>query len=124
MGDVVLGEILKAKHNQLSNADKRDKFYVVIADEVYRPQAMSIVQKIRDVNFWSVDYSFVPMKVGKQFQVAEGKGCSFAVVVDSQAATGVVEVQEFETRTQTKTTIDNIILHIQAKIGDRHGRAS
>jgi histidyl-tRNA synthetase len=122
IGDMVLGEILKSKQTQPSISDARDKFYVVIADEAYRPQAMSIVQKIRDVNFWSVDYSFVPMKIGKQFQAAEEKGCSFTVIVDAQIAEAIVEVKEFETRAQTKTSVDNLVLHIQAKIGDRYAR--
>ena len=119
IGDMVLGEILKAKQAQPSKGDALDKFYVVIADEAYRPQAMSIIQKIRDANFWSVDYSFVPMKIGKQFQAAEEKGCSFAIIVDAQIADGIVEVKEFATRAQTKTSADNVVLHIQAKIGDR-----
>jgi histidyl-tRNA synthetase len=123
IGDMVLGEILKSKQAQPSKSDRRDKFYVVIADEAYRPQAMSIVQKIRDVNFWSVDYSFVPMKVGKQFQAAEERECSFAVIIDAQIADGIVEVKEFETRDQTKTSTGNVVLHIQGKIGDRQARA-
>ena len=121
MGDVVLGEILKAK-GWKSESENRDKFYVVIAEEAYRPQAMAIVQKARDVDFWSVDYSLVPMKIGKQFQQAEEKGCSFAIIVDAQVENGVVEVKEFAIRTQTKTTVENVILHIQAKMGDRWGR--
>jgi histidyl-tRNA synthetase len=121
LGDVVLGEILKAK-GWKGESENKDKFYVVIAEEAYRPQAMAIVQKARDVDFWSVDYSLVPMKIGKQFQQAEEKGCSFAIIVDSQVKSGVVEVKEFAIRTQTKTTVENVILHIQAKMGDRWGR--
>jgi histidyl-tRNA synthetase len=124
MGDVVLGELLKGKENLFFRGDGTDRFFVVIADEVYRPQAMSIVQKIRDVKFWPVDYPLAPMKIGKQFQAAEEKGCSFAVIIDAQVADGTIEVKEFKTREQVKVPVDNVVLYIQSKIGDQFDRTS
>ncbi len=125
IGDVVLGEILKKKQ-WASSKNTKDKICVVIADETYRPQAMSILQGLRSHSseFWPVDYSLTAAKVGKQFQIAEEKGCTFAVIVDAQVADGVVEVKEFETRSQAKVSADAnaILLHIGGKIGDRIGR--
>jgi histidyl-tRNA synthetase len=121
MGDVVLGELLKSRQPP-ARKDDPDRFYVVIADESFRGQAMSIVQKLRDVQFWPVDYSFAPTKIGKQFQAAEEKNCTFAIVVDAQVGAGIVEVKEFATRNQTKTSVDHLVLHIQGRIGDRIGR--
>ena len=46
MGDMVLGEILKAK-NLLSEKDKPFGVQIVIADELYRADAMKILQDIR-----------------------------------------------------------------------------
>ncbi len=102
MGDVVLGEILKTKKWH-AGADAEDKIYVVIADEAFRPQAMDLVQALRDSGK-SVDYPLVGTKVGKQFQLAEERGCARAVIVDAQIETGKFEIKNLATREQT--TVD------------------
>jgi histidyl-tRNA synthetase len=99
IGDMVLGEILKAK--QWNRIDTRKlKAYLVVADEAYRPQAMAELQKIR--KHIDIDYSFQPMKVGKQFQAAEERGCDAAIVIDSQISEGICEVKVLASREQTK----------------------
>jgi len=102
IGDVVLGEILKGKKWQAGGA-AGDKTYVVVADETYRPQAMALVQAFRDSGK-SVDYPLVATKVGKQFQLAEERGCARAVIVDAQIETGKFEIKNLVTREQT--TVD------------------
>jgi histidyl-tRNA synthetase len=125
IGDVVLGEILKGKEWK-PESDLKDRIYVVIADEVYRPQAMTIMQGLRShpSEYYPVDYSLAPTKVGKQFQIAEEKGCTFAVIVDGQINDGVVEIKEFATRTQEKSSAEanKILIHIGARIGERYAR--
>src|ERR1700722_17047355 len=81
IGDVVLGEILKGK--KWESWDVFDlKIFVVVANETFRPQAMALVQEMRNWN--SVDYPMQPMKVGKQFQLAEERDCHVAIIVDQQ----------------------------------------
>jgi len=99
MGDVVLGEILKAK--QFSAASRKTGIYLVIADETFRPQAMDLLQSLRNLGEM-VDYPFVATKVGKQFQNAEERGCHVAVIVDAQIETGIVEIKNLATREQKK----------------------
>ena len=125
MGDMVLGDLLKAK--QWKAKDKqRDRIFIVIADEAYRLQAMGIMQRIRShpSEYYPVEFSLTPAKVGKQLQLAEEKGCTFAVIVDAQVTDGIVELKELETRTQEKSPADanTILLHIGARIGDRIAR--
>ena len=106
MGDVVLGELLKTK--QLLAGHKQGQgMYLVIADEAFRPQAMSVLVKLRELG--PVHYPFTPTKVGKQFQSAEEIGCCFAVLVDAKIAQNIVQVKNLSTREQIETPLDQII---------------
>jgi histidyl-tRNA synthetase len=99
MGDVVLGEMLKAKNSALP-APQETRVYLVIADEAYRPQAMEVLGALRNSLGCVADYSFVPAKVGKQLQAAEERGCAFAVIVDQQIGNERVQVKNLATRRQ------------------------
>jgi len=105
IGDVVLGEILKSK-NWASTSDEWLKAFVIIADEQFRPQAMEVLQKLRE--WCPVDFSFLPAKMGKQFQLAEEKGCSAAVIVDAQITDGIIEVKNLKTREQSKVVKEKL----------------
>jgi histidyl-tRNA synthetase len=100
LGDVVLGEILKAKQWRLPQPVINNRVYLVIADEVYRPQAMEVLSTLRDTLGCITTYSFVPAKVGKQFQTAEEQGCAFAVVVDAAIQNHLIQVKNLVTRQQ------------------------
>ena len=98
MGDMVLGDLLKEKGEFV--APKSGGIYLVIADEAYRPQAMDLLQKLRDTMGLTIDYSLVATKVGKQFQTAEERGYSQAIVIDAQILHGEVQVKNLLTREQ------------------------
>jgi histidyl-tRNA synthetase len=100
IGDVVLGEILKNKKWDPIRL-KRDSYYVVVADETYRPEGMNLVQALRNMG-QKLDYPLVPTKVGKQFQTAEERGFTQAVIVDAQIVDGIVELKNLKTREQKK----------------------
>jgi histidyl-tRNA synthetase len=99
MGDMVLGDLLRAKNYTLP-AGRETRVYLVIADETFRPEAMDMLGQLRDTLGCITDYSFVPAKVGKQFQAAEERGCSFAVVIDAQIKNGRLQVKNLATRQQ------------------------
>ena len=99
IGDVVLGEILKAKQFDASLRTSVG-VYLVIADEEFRTAAMQVLQELRQRNGLSVDYSLVPTKIGKQFQAAEDRNCDFAVIIDSKINEGNVEIKDLGTRVQ------------------------
>jgi histidyl-tRNA synthetase len=105
MGDMVLGDILREKQFKPS-AEKRG-VYLVIADEAFRPQAMDLLQTLRNLG-GMVDYPFIATKVGKQFQIAEERGCHVAVIVDAQIETGIVEIKNLATREQKKIERSNL----------------
>jgi histidyl-tRNA synthetase len=106
MGDVVLGEMLKAKHAIKSLHDYVSA-YVVIADEGYRTEAMKVVQRLRDANY-RIDYPMAPMKVGKQLQIAEEKGCGVAFIIDAKIQNGLVDAKNLTDRTQSELFADKM----------------
>ena len=112
MGDMVLGDMLKAKNWQPWQLPEL-KAYLVIADEAFRPQAMALLQELR--HFYVVDYPFTSLKVGKQFQAAEERGCDVAIVIDQQINDQTVEVKILATREQTKVSLNEagLILFLQ-----------
>jgi histidyl-tRNA synthetase len=103
MGDVVLGEILRAR-KYAPPARAQTRVYLVIADETFRPAAMHVLEQLRETLGCTVDYSFVPAKVGKQFQAAEERGCAFAVVIDAQIEQDLVQVKNLATRQQIEAS--------------------
>ncbi|HEY5953545.1 MAG TPA: His/Gly/Thr/Pro-type tRNA ligase C-terminal domain-containing protein, partial [Terrimicrobiaceae bacterium] len=57
--------------------------FVVIAKEDRRPEALGLVQQLRDSGL-RVDFTLTPAKVGKQFQSAEQVGAWLAVLVGDE----------------------------------------
>jgi histidyl-tRNA synthetase len=107
MGDIVLGDLLKAK--SFNPPAQPGGIYLVIADEAYRPQAMKLLQILRDRLGTTIDYPLVPTKVGKQFQAAEERGYTRAVVVDAQIDRDEVQVKNLQTRDQQTAPLESII---------------
>jgi len=106
-GDMVLEEILKAKQ-WTPPQRSANRVYLIIADEAFRSQAMGVLQHLRETEEFSVDFSFLPAKVGKQFQIAEERGCAFAVLVDAQIQNAVVQVKDLGSRQQIESKVDDL----------------
>jgi histidyl-tRNA synthetase len=89
MGDVVLLNLLdeipaaKAKLDAWCSAQHACDLFVIIAKEELRPQALALVQELRDSGK-RTDFALAPAKVGKQFQAAESLGARLAVVVGDE----------------------------------------
>jgi histidyl-tRNA synthetase len=89
MGDVVLGNLIADTPQAQATMDAwvahqhAADLYVVIAKEERRADALTVVQQLRDLGM-RVDFPFVEMKVGKQFQTAEQLGAILAVLVGDE----------------------------------------
>jgi histidyl-tRNA synthetase len=88
MGDVVLGNFI-ADHPVASGllqqwvaAHKAADVFVIIAKEERRPEALRLVQQLRET--CRVEFELTPAKVGKQFQTAEQLGARYAVLVGDE----------------------------------------
>ncbi|MGD9896152.1 MAG: histidine--tRNA ligase [Candidatus Methylacidiphilaceae bacterium] len=96
MGDVVLGDLLRAK-GRLRAEPRRPEVFVVISEEDVRPAAVRLVQSLRDQGF-SVDYPLHEAKPKKQWERAEGLGVRHAILVDFRVMEGRVELREMASR--------------------------
>jgi len=111
MGDVVLLNLLdeipaaKAKLDAWCAAQHACDLYVVIAKEELRPQALVLVQELRD-NGKRADFALSPAKVGRQFQTAEHLGARLAVVVGDEWPR--VKVKTLATREEREVGRDEI----------------
>jgi histidyl-tRNA synthetase len=103
MGDVVLGEMLRDKKINPARTNRLE-VYVAVVDEKYRPQAMGILQKLRDAGF-AADYPLAGTKLGKQLEAAEAAEAKYAVIVDAAIESGQVEIKELATRQQKKVAV-------------------
>ena len=105
MGDVVLGEMLKGRNEDLLAAVRLESpgIYVAIDDEQFRPQAMNLVHEFRNnpkntgsSRLW-VEYPLKPLKMNKQFEAAFGSllPAKHIVIIDKGILKDQVRVQDF-----------------------------
>ncbi len=79
MGDVVLGELLKARGKMPSLASAID-YWVAFDEEGQRAKAMEIATRLRRSGK-SVEYALRPMPLGKQMEAASKAGAAHAVIL-------------------------------------------
>ena len=112
MGDVVLANLIeetpaaKAKMDAWCAAQHACDIYVVIAKEELRPQALALVQELRDSGR-RTDFALAPAKVGKQFQAAENLGARLAVVIGEEWPR--VKVKTLATREERELSKDELL---------------
>jgi histidyl-tRNA synthetase len=98
MGDVVILELLKDK--ELLPEYKPDlQYFVVIGDEKYRPQALNLINYLRNQGF-SVDYPLSKMKFNKQLELASNRNASLALIVDDNFEKHILLLKNLATREQ------------------------
>ncbi len=89
MGDVVLTNLIddtphaRAKMEAWISQSHAADIFIVIAKEERRPDALTLVQRLRDDGL-RVDFSLSALKVGKQFQAAEQGGASLVFLVGEE----------------------------------------
>jgi histidyl-tRNA synthetase len=89
MGDVVLANLIddtaraKARMDAWIARSHAADIFVVIAKEERRPEALNLVQQLRNAGL-RVDFSLTAAKVGRQFQSAEQVGAWLAVLVGDE----------------------------------------
>jgi len=111
MGDVVLLNLIeetpaaKAKMDAWCSEQHACDLFVVIAKEELRPQALALVQELRDSGK-RADFSLVAAKVGKQFQTAEHLGARLAVVVGDEWPR--VKMKTLATREEREVSKDEL----------------
>lgn len=103
MGDVVLRELLADRG--LLPETKQTLDYYVIAPAEQRAELLSVVHRLRDGGA-SVDYTYKPAGVNKQFKNASALGARHTVVLSPEAsAEGVAVVRDGETREERRVPL-------------------
>jgi histidyl-tRNA synthetase len=111
IGDVVLQNLLQELPHTRTKADNslamnRPRAFVIIADESRRPEGLRLVAALRE-NQIVTDFSLQPIKVGKQFQMAESVDAQFAVVVGQDWPQ--VKLKNLQQREETTVSIEVLI---------------
>jgi histidyl-tRNA synthetase len=118
MGDVVLANLIddtpaaKARLDAWLAVEKAADVFVVVAKEELRPQALALVQQLRDAG-QRTDFAITPAKVGKLFQTAEQLGARFAIVVGDEWPQ--VKVKTLATREETLVDSADVLRSLSAR---------
>jgi histidyl-tRNA synthetase len=112
MGDVVLGNLItdtpkaKALMDEWIAAQKAAEIYVVIAKEERRPEAVGLVQRLRETGR-RIEFPLSAVKVGKQFQAAELAGARYAILVGDEWP--LVKLKTLATRDEALVSHEDVI---------------
>jgi histidyl-tRNA synthetase len=116
MGDVVLGELIKnvpSAFTQLAEFVRQESaldLYLVIAKEERRPDALQLLQQLRDAG-WRVDYAIAPAKVGKQFQTAESLGAKAILLFGDEWPQ--VKIKTLASRAEQLVPNEEVLAHLR-----------
>ena len=116
MGDVVLANLIndtpaaKAQLDAWLARERAADVYVVIAKEERRPEALALVQRLRDAG-QRTDFPLTAAKIGKQFQTAEQLGARIAVLVGDEWPQ--VKVKTLATREEQFIAADAVLAYLQ-----------
>jgi histidyl-tRNA synthetase len=102
MGDVVLGELLKARGKLPSLAPALD-YWVAFEDSPHLGQAMQVATRLRRSGH-SVEYALKPAALGKQMDAARKAGARAVVIVKPD---GSLRLKDFVTSTEGPFTLPN-----------------
>lgn len=99
MGDVVLGELLKARGKMPQFVDTVD-FFAVIGGDAEKLVALSDAGLLRQAGY-SVEYQLKAQAFGKQFKAASAAGARFALIYGSEELEkGVVKIRNLADRSE------------------------
>jgi histidyl-tRNA synthetase len=117
MGDVTLAQLIELSPGataRMQSAMAREAaadLYVIIAKEALRPQALGLIQQLRDLGL-RLDFPLAPAKVGKQFQAAEQAGARLALLIGDEWPQ--VKIKTLATREETLLPADGLPARVQS----------
>ncbi|HEX2090890.1 MAG TPA: histidine--tRNA ligase [Longimicrobiaceae bacterium] len=107
MGDVVLAELLRDR-GLLPQTGRSLDYYLIAKDWDQRKDLLNLAHRLRDTGH-SVEYSFKPAGVNKQFKNASALGARRTVVLGpDEVAEGVAVVREMESGEETRVRIEEL----------------
>ncbi len=117
MGDVVLGELLKARGKMPDFVDSIDCF-VVIGGESEKRVALGAAALLREAGY-SVEYPLKAQGLGKQFKAASSAGARFALVYGSEEVErGVVKIRDMASREEREAPNEQLLSAVREMLGE------
>jgi histidyl-tRNA synthetase len=108
MGDVVLGELLRAK-GMIPPAVSQTDYWVAGDDESLLPDVMSVASKIRSTDR-SVEYALKPQQLSRQLKAATSAGARNAVILKrEQYEKGEITLKDLEAGTERSLPLAELI---------------
>jgi histidyl-tRNA synthetase len=104
MGDVVLGELLKARGPADQASTKLDAFLIAVSGEDVAP-VLKLAHELRDRGV-AVEYGLRPAAIRKQLELAAARGAPRAIIVGpDERAAGEVVVRDLKAGTEARVPI-------------------
>jgi histidyl-tRNA synthetase len=104
MGDVVLGELLKARGPADQASTKLDAFLIAVSGEDVAP-VLKLAHELRDRGV-AVEYGLRPAAIRKQLELAAARGARRAIIVGpDERAAGEVVVRDLKAGTEARVPI-------------------
>lgn len=108
MGDVVLGELLRAR-SLVPDTRSRTDFWVAADDDALMTDVMSVASRLRR-RAKSVEYALRPQQLGRQLKAAGSVGASRAILLKrDRYPGGEVTVKDLRTGAEQSLPIDEFI---------------
>jgi len=108
MGDVVLGELLRAR-NLIPEAPAQTDYWVAGDDESMLPEVMRIASQIRNRDR-SVEYALKPQQLSRQLKAASSAGAKNAVIIKRDGLSrGIVTLKDLEAGTEKSLSLAELI---------------
>ncbi|HXE58562.1 MAG TPA: histidine--tRNA ligase [Gemmatimonadales bacterium] len=124
MGDVVLGELLRARGLAPGHRPSVDVFLAAITD-ADQPHVLALAHALRDAGI-RTEYALRVQPVGKQLKLADARNARLAIVIgpDDRAA-GTVALKDLRTQDQRPVGAADVVAEIRRLLGgDRAPGAS
>jgi histidyl-tRNA synthetase len=108
MGDVVLGELLRAR-KLIPDASAQTDYWVAGDGESLLPEVMRVASQIRNRDR-SVEYALKPQQLSRQLKAASAAGAKNVVIVRSDGVSrGVVTLKDLEAGTEKSLSLAELI---------------
>ncbi len=108
MGDVVLGELLRA-HNLIPDAAAQTDYWVAGDGESLLPEVMRVASQIRNRDR-SVEYALKPQQLSRQLKAASAAGARNVVIIKPDGVSrGVVTLKDLEAGTEKSLSLAELI---------------
>ena len=122
MGDVVLGELLKARGMAPVPPPSVEVFLVAVTAE-QRPTVLNLARTLREQNI-PVEYSLSSERVPKQLKLADARRARFAVMIGpEEQARGTILIKNLEDGNQREVALTSAGLELRAAL-DETGQGS